>query len=155
MLRFRWLFFTVIAAAALVAFAATTAAPPPAKAAPATTTTAPAPAKPVSAIPPEVQREINQISADKIRAHVRYLSSDLLEGRGPGTRGDELAINYIAAQFEAAGLKPAGDNGTYIQKVPLIGIATDTANTSLSFTKNGAAVIGPIVDPHTMSLRWT
>src|ERR1043166_7731460 len=98
-----------------------------------------------TAVPPEAAPPgMNQFNAEAIKAHVRFLSSDLLEGRGPGTRGDDLAMQYIAAQFEAAGLKPAGDNGTYIQKVPLIGIATDRASTSLSFTKNGAPVIGPL-----------
>lgn len=66
-----------------------------------------------------------QISARNIRAHVKFLSSDLLEGRGPGTRGGELATEYIATQFALDGLKPAGDHGTYFQKVPLIGITTE------------------------------
>ncbi len=63
--------------------------------------------------------QTDEIGAHGIRAHVRFLSSDLLEGRAPGTRGGALAESYIAAQFEAAGLKPAGDNGTYYQRVPL------------------------------------
>ena len=70
-----------------------------------------------------------------IRAHVKFLSDDLLEGRGPGTRGDALAANYIASQFEAVGLKPAGDNGTYFQKVSLLGIATDESKTEIAFGK--------------------
>jgi Zn-dependent M28 family amino/carboxypeptidase len=97
-----------------------------------------------SAVPVAVQHGIDAFSADALRAHVRFLASDLLEGRGPGTRGDDLAMDYIAAQFEAAGLKPDGDRGTYFQKVPLIGISTDAANTSLAFTKDGANVIGPL-----------
>ena len=55
-------------------------------------------------------------------------------------------MKYIAAQFEANGLAPAGDNGTYYQRVPLIGISTDFANTSLAFTKDGANVLGPLKD---------
>ncbi len=51
------------------------------------------------------------ITADAIRAHVRFLASDLLEGRGPGTRGDALAESYIASQLEAMGLRPAGTQG--------------------------------------------
>src|SRR5260370_6638930 len=65
------------------------------------------------------------ISAARIRAHVKFLSSDLLEGRGPGTRGDQLSTEYIATQFTLAGLKPAGDHGTFFQQVPLIGIETE------------------------------
>jgi Zn-dependent M28 family amino/carboxypeptidase len=64
------------------------------------------------------------ITGQRIRAHVKFLSSDLLEGRGPGTRGDALATEYLAAQFALMGAKPAGDNGTYFQKVPLVGVET-------------------------------
>ncbi|HET9309184.1 MAG TPA: M28 family peptidase, partial [Candidatus Sulfotelmatobacter sp.] len=61
---------------------------------------------------------------EHIRWHVRYLSHDLLEGRGTGQRGGDLAAEYIATQFAEYGLKPAGDHGTYMQKVPLVGITT-------------------------------
>lgn len=56
-------------------------------------------------------------------AHLRYLADDLLEGRAPATRGGELAARYIAAQFEALGLAPAGPDGSYYQPVTLIGMA--------------------------------
>jgi len=52
------------------------------------------------------------ISAERIREHDRFLSLDLLEGRGVGARGGDLATEYIAAQFALAGAKPAGDDGT-------------------------------------------
>src|SRR5579885_2608732 len=65
-----------------------------------------------------------RISGERIRAHVKYLASDELEGRGVGTRGAELATAYIAAQLQAEGVKPGGDNGTYFQRVPLIGCTT-------------------------------
>src|SRR5689334_18840431 len=64
------------------------------------------------------------ISAQRIREHTRFLSNDLLEGRGVGQRGGELATEYIASQLALAGAKPAGDNGTYFQKVPLVGVGT-------------------------------
>jgi Zn-dependent M28 family amino/carboxypeptidase len=66
--------------------------------------------------------QVQEISADRIRAQVKFLSSDLLEGRGVGTRGGQLATEYIAAQFALNGAKPAGDGGTYYQKVPLLGV---------------------------------
>ncbi|MGZ7031643.1 MAG: peptidase M28, partial [Thermoanaerobaculia bacterium] len=72
-------------------------------------------------IPAPVKHGMDMFSANAMRAHDKFLAGDLLEGRGPGTRGDDLAMQYIAAQFEAAGLEPAGDNGTYYQKVPLVG----------------------------------
>ncbi|MBZ5596643.1 MAG: M28 family peptidase [Acidobacteriia bacterium] len=79
------------------------------------------------------------ISPERIRAHVRFLSGDLLEGRGPGTRGGDLATEYIANQFELAGLKPAADAGTFFQPVPLIGIATQ-ASAQLSASKDDRAL---------------
>ena len=67
---------------------------------------------------------LETITPEHIRWHVRYLSHDLLEGRGTGQRGGDIAAEYIATQFAEYGLKPAGDNGTYMQKVPLVGITT-------------------------------
>ena len=83
-----------------------------------------------------LQAQHPEISADRIRAHVKFLSSDLLEGRGPGTRGGDLATDYIATQFALAGLKPAGDGGTFFQSVPLIGIETEPS-AQLSASKGG------------------
>src|SRR5438105_14024976 len=64
-----------------------------------------------------------RITAAEISAHVRFLSDDQLEGRKPGQPGDELAIKYLASQLEAMGYRPAGDNGTFLQAVPLIELA--------------------------------
>src|SRR3954471_20834134 len=57
-----------------------------------------------------------------LRAHLEFLSDDALEGRAPGTRGGETAAKYIATQFERLGLEPAGDSGTYFQRVPIISL---------------------------------
>jgi Zn-dependent M28 family amino/carboxypeptidase len=64
------------------------------------------------------------IRAESIRADVGYLASDLLEGRGPATRGDRLAQAYVAARMEALGLEPAGDAGGFVQAVDLVGVRT-------------------------------
>src|SRR5579872_1449333 len=98
----------------------------------------------MGAIPAAVQRAMQMFRPRALAAHDEFLSSDLLEGRGPGTRGDDLAMRYIAAQFEADGLQPAGDNGTYYQRVPLIGVTMEPDQTSLSFTKEGAGSSGPL-----------
>jgi Zn-dependent M28 family amino/carboxypeptidase len=62
------------------------------------------------------------LTADQLRGHTAFLASDLLEGRGPATAGDLLAQQYIAAQFEALGLKPVGTDGTWFQKFDLVGV---------------------------------
>jgi Zn-dependent M28 family amino/carboxypeptidase len=80
------------------------------------------------------------INPDHIRWHVRYLSHDLLEGRGTGQRGGDIAAEYIATQFAEYGLKPAGDSGTYLQKVPLVGIATLPETQFSLVPKQGAAM---------------
>ena len=78
----------------------------------------------IPGIPAAARRAAMSIDAEKIRAHVRFLSLDLLEGRGPGTRGDKLAAEYIATQFALDGVQPAGDDGTYFQRVPLYAVHT-------------------------------
>ena len=70
-----------------------------------------------------------QITDDLIRGHVRFLSSDLLEGRGPATRGDRLAQEYIAGQLEAMGIEPAAPGGGWLQKVELVGITGEVPQT--------------------------
>jgi Zn-dependent M28 family amino/carboxypeptidase len=65
-----------------------------------------------------------ELDQEKIRAHVKFLASDLLEGRGTGQRGGEVAAEYIATQFALYGLKPLGENGTYFQSVPMVSVET-------------------------------
>jgi Zn-dependent M28 family amino/carboxypeptidase len=62
------------------------------------------------------------VNTPAMDAHLKYLADDLLEGRAPATRGGELAARYIAAQFEAIGLLPAGPDNSYYQPVTLIGM---------------------------------
>lgn len=85
---------------------------------------------------PAFAQSPNSLSAERIREHDRFLSSDFLEGRGVGTRGGNLATEYIATQFALAGAKPAGDNGTYFQKVPLVAVDPQP-QTRLSATAAG------------------
>lgn len=65
-----------------------------------------------------------RIAPEDLAAHVRFLSHDLLEGRGVGGRGEGLTIEYLAAQLALAGAEPAGDEGTFFQRVPLVEIKT-------------------------------
>ncbi|MGE0039729.1 MAG: M20/M25/M40 family metallo-hydrolase [Vicinamibacterales bacterium] len=71
------------------------------------------------------------IQASALTAHLRFLSSDLLEGRAPATRGGELATEYLATQLALLGVQPAGDGGTYFQQVPVVE-STVSRNFSLS-----------------------
>ncbi len=82
------------------------------------------------------------IDENRLRAHVRFLADDLLEGRGPGTRGGMLAAKYIASQFEAMGLEPAATDRTYFQQTEMLGIKTDP-EIKLSFSStDGAGAAG-------------
>ena len=65
-----------------------------------------------------------KVDAERIRAHVKYLASDELEGRGTGQKGGERAAAYVAQEFSRYGLLPAGENGTYFQNVPMVGVKT-------------------------------
>ena len=73
-------------------------------------------------MPPAAFAAMQSINPERMRAHTRFLSHDLLEGRGTGQRGGDIAAEYIATQFATYGLKPAGDNGSYMQRVPMVGI---------------------------------
>lgn len=77
------------------------------------------------------------IRPEPIRAHVRFLADDALEGRGTATRGMLVAANYVAAQFEALGLEPAGAPGSYFQAVPLRRIALDAGQSYLELRRAG------------------
>ena len=79
------------------------------------------------------------IDPEKIRAHVRFLADDLLEGRGPGLRGSELAAKYIATQFALDGLTPGGDHGTYFQQVKFVGMKAIPAKTQLELDRGSGA----------------
>src|SRR5437667_8847318 len=92
---------------------------------------------PPKRLPAAAVSAMETISPERIRAHVRFLAHDLLEGRGTGQRGGDIAAEYIATQFAVYGLKPAGDNGTYMQKVPMVGISPATGTTFSLVQTNG------------------
>src|SRR5260370_21188295 len=83
---------------------------------------------------------IEMPDAEKIRATVKFLASDLLEGRGTGQRGGDIAAEYIATQFELDGLKPAGENGAYFQDVPMMGVKTLPATSFKLAPANGEPI---------------
>ena len=95
-------------------------------------------------IPADAQSAMRELRKDSFRAHMALLADDLLEGRGTGTRGHEIAARYVGAQFEALGLKPAGQNGTYYQRVPFRQITVDPEKCAISLSENGS----------TSQLKW-
>jgi len=90
-------------------------------------------------LPAGAAAALRGIDAERIRAHVRFLADDLLEGRGTGTRGSELAANYIATQFALLGLRPAGDQGSFLQKVDFVGVKTRPETTAALQAAHGDA----------------
>ncbi len=85
-------------------------------------------ARPAAFAPSAAERRAAEaIAPALLRAHVKFLSSDLLEGRAPGTRGDLLTQAYVAEQMEGLGLEPAAPGGGWLQKVPMVGVDTKVA----------------------------
>jgi Zn-dependent M28 family amino/carboxypeptidase len=100
---------------------------------------------PAAAVVPAGQIPIGQlpeIDTSAVLAHTKVLSSNVYEGRAPGTKGEDLSVRYIEEQFKKLGLQPGNTDGTYIQKVPLVGITAAPAD--LTFTKGG----------QTQTLKW-
>jgi len=103
------------------------------------------------AVPPAVRQAEASIDPEKIRAHVRFLADDLLEGRYPGLRGGDLAAKYIATQFALDGLKPAGDNGTYLQWINFVGMKAIPERTSFVLVPaSGPAIDLKFADDYTV-----
>jgi Zn-dependent M28 family amino/carboxypeptidase len=89
------------------------------------------------------------ISATSIKAHIDFLASDELEGRDTASRGHEIAARYVAAQFSASGLEPAGDNGTFLQRVELTTGQLDEEKSTFALngkplTNRKDVIIGPL-----------
>src|SRR5215831_16902565 len=83
-----------------------------------------------------------KFEAERIREHVKYLASDELEGRGMGQKGSELAAQYFAKEFGKYGLEPAGDDGTFFQRVPMVGVKT-TGESTFELVANAGEPIRP------------
>ncbi len=83
-------------------------------------------------------RPVSPITAAEIDGDLRFLSSDLLEGRGPGTRGGQLAEEYIASQLRSAGILP-GNHGSYFQDVPIDVVTLEPASVHAQASGKAAA----------------
>src|SRR4029077_21178117 len=88
--------------------------------------TPPAPPVSTAAAAPSLA-QLPDVDMDAVLAHTRTLSSDEFEGRAPGTNGERRTVDYLVGEFTKAGLKPGNTDGTYVQKVPLVGITPTPA----------------------------
>jgi Zn-dependent M28 family amino/carboxypeptidase len=87
------------------------------------------------------------IQASGLRADIRFLAHDLLEGRGPGSRGDQLAQAYVAARLEGMGLEPGAPDGSWFQPFDLVKIVTH-APATLQARKGGEALDYKLLDDY-------
>lgn len=126
----------------LAAAAACTSEPATRSSAPPPPSTSPAQQIPLGQLP--------SIDMDALLRHTKVLSSDEYEGRAPGTKGEDLTAAYLESQFREVGLKPGNTNGTFVQKVPLVGITPAPA--PLVF--RDAAASGSASPEKTMTLKW-
>ena len=89
------------------------------------------------AVTPAQKSAASEITTELLRSHIRFLGSDLLEGRGPATRGDRLAEAYIQSQLEGLGLEPGAPGGGWIQRVPLVGIRRTSSEPAVFRSSRG------------------
>jgi len=110
-----------LALAAVAALASASCAPAPQQS---NTNAQPSPAA-APGLPAELRPALDSVNAGEMLEHTKRLSSDEFEGRGPGTRGEELTVAYLTEQLKRIGLKPGNPDGTYVQKVPLVGLKAE------------------------------
>ena len=99
------------------------------------------------------------IDMSAVLQHTRVLSSDEYEGRAPGTEGEELTVHYLEEQFKSVGLKPGNSDGTYIQRVPLVGMTPAPAPLVIKKPSSRGAPspsvsLGSHGLPGSLSLKW-
>ena len=87
---------------------------------------------PGNATIPTIQAAEAGVDPEKIRQYVRIVSDDVMQGRAPGTPGGDMAAAYVATQFAADGLTPAGDNGTFLQHINFVGMTIRRGDTTFS-----------------------
>src|SRR5579871_6332384 len=106
----------------------------------------------VTGLSNSAQEAMSSIDAEKIRATVKYLADDALQGRGTGQKGGDVAADWIAAQFKSYGLAPAGEHGTYFQKIIFFGVTTDPKQTKFSFVpKSGPEMALKFADDYVVN----
>ena len=105
---------------------------------------------PLSVVTASAANPVPKITAASLQARTATLSSDEFEGRAPASAGEEKTVAYLEREFRALGLKPGNPDGTYIQKVPMVGITSKTKST---FTAGGSEVSFTPITEYTASSR--
>jgi Zn-dependent M28 family amino/carboxypeptidase len=100
--------------------------------------------RPTAELRKDLAPALASLSEEELLAHMRVLASDEYEGRGPGTPGDEKTVRYLVEQFRFLGLEPGNPDGSYVQKVPLLGFETSSRVTLT--TPAGARTLEPTSD---------
>jgi Zn-dependent M28 family amino/carboxypeptidase len=98
-----------------------------------------APSKPLSVA------EMPAINTDVVLSDVKKLSSNEFEGRAPGTKGETLTVQYLEDQFKAAGVEPGNPDGSWTQKVPMVGLTPEFAG-PLTVKKGGTTLAFKVHD---------
>jgi Zn-dependent M28 family amino/carboxypeptidase len=93
------------------------------------------------------------ISAADLGLRIETLASDKLEGRAPGTPGGIMASQYLADEMQKAGLKPAGDDGTYFQNVELTASSLNANQSSMMISTDDATIVS--ADLNSNAVYWT
>ena len=86
-----------------------------------------------------VEQAAARVQPEAIRAHLEFLADDLLEGRGTGSRGHQLAVKYLRAQCEVAGLRGGAEGGGYFQRVPIVQATVEERGTTLEVKEADSA----------------
>ncbi|MCC5926723.1 MAG: M28 family peptidase [Bacteroidetes bacterium] len=111
---------------------------------------------------PNLEPGLSQITEESLRHHIRAISDDSMMGRAPATRGEQMVVDYIIAEFEEIGIEPGMPDGSWVQHFPILAQQTDR-NTSLRITRGNNTVhnfpfgtqliVSPAQDQREISIR--
>ncbi|MEX1140496.1 MAG: M28 family metallopeptidase [Bacteroidota bacterium] len=100
----------------------------------------------------DISPALESITTSQLLDHIKVLSADEFEGRAPGSKGEEMTVDYLIQQFKNLGLKPGNPDGTYLQQVPLMGF-TSTSTASIRAGKKTLR-LSPLKDYVAVSRRF-
>jgi Zn-dependent M28 family amino/carboxypeptidase len=102
--------------------------------------------EPMELLPAGASNAADAIDESLLRAHIRFLSDDLLEGRAPATRGDRLTQLFLSTELESIGLEPGGPDGSWLQPFDIVGVNTAMPQTWTFRGSDGAVSLDKLSD---------